>query len=182
MKKYIFVLIALSVLFTNCKKEQDPFQISKHNIGLLTDTTQVKDIKDLFTNDYLFINKPNEYSKSSSIELFNKQGKLLLEISPLYVNDSLSVIESIRIFDSKFKTEKGLSISSTFQDIDNNYTISSIDNLINSVVISINEINASITIDKKDMPANTRFDRNLKIEPAMIPSEAKFKYFMIHWN
>ena len=68
------------------------------------------------------------------------------------------------------------------KDIDNNYTISSIDNLINSVVISVNELNASFTIDKSEMPANTRFDRTLQIEASMIPENAKIKYFMLHWN
>lgn len=182
MKKFYSILILLILCIYSCKKEINPNLIGKQNIGLLTDSTQIKDLKAVFITDSIVTDKPTEFSNSSSIKILDKSGKKLLELTPIQGNDSTSVIESVQILDSKFKTAKGLNLLSTFKDIDNHYTISSIDNLINSVVISVNELNASFTIDKKDMPANTRFDRNLQIEPAMIPDNAKIKYFMIHWN
>ena len=50
MKNLLFALI-ISILFFSCAKEQDPFLISKQNIGSLTDSTQVKDLKVVFSND-----------------------------------------------------------------------------------------------------------------------------------
>ena len=182
MKKFYITIFLVVLLIFSCKKEQDPNLIGKQYIGLLTDSTEVKDLKAIFSEDSLVIDNPTKFNNTSSIAIFDKSGNKLLELTPIQASDSTSVIESVQILDSKFKTTKGLNLLSTFKDIDNNYTISSIDNLINSVVISVNELNASFTIDKKDMPANTRFDRNLQIEPAMIPDNAKIKYFMIHWN
>ena len=55
-------------------------------------------------------------------------------------------------------------------------------NLINSVVVAVDDINASFTIDKKELPANLRFDMNLKFEATHIPDEAKIKYFFVSWD
>ena len=59
--------------------------------------------------------------------------------------------------------------------------ISKIDNLINAIVVSVNEIDASFTIDKKELPASMRFDMNMTIDVIQIPEKAKIKFFMVHW-
>jgi hypothetical protein len=105
-----------------------------------------------------------------------------LVLSPNKILDSTSVITNVRILDSRFKTDKNISTLSTFKDIQDIYKISRIDNLINSVVVTVNEINATFTIDKKELPANLGFDMKLKIEATHIPDEAKIKYFFINWN
>ena len=51
MKKIFFTLLTLSILMTSCNKEVDLFSISKQNIGLLTDSTQVKDLEAIYAND-----------------------------------------------------------------------------------------------------------------------------------
>ena len=51
MKKTVFSLVFISLLCIGCKKEQNPFQIGKQHVGLLTDSTQVKDLKAVFAND-----------------------------------------------------------------------------------------------------------------------------------
>ena len=83
--------------------------------------------------------------------------------------------------DSKFKTKKGLTINSTFADIQNNYKISNIQNTLRNVVVFVNDINAFFTIDKKELPAELQFDASAKIEAIQIPGQAKIKYFMIGW-
>ena len=180
MKQLFFALIIFTILFTSCEKEENLFVIKKQNIGLLTDSTQVKDLKIIFASDSVLIDKPNQFNQDNTIEILDKQGKKLLILTPKY-NDSTSSFNTVQIIDSKFKTEKGISTSSTFKEINTNYKISSIDNLLNSVVISVNEINASFTIDKNELPANARFDMNLHIDANIIPDAAKIKYFMIHW-
>ena len=83
MKKFYIVLFLIVIFSYSCKKEQDPNLIGKQNIGLLNDSTQIKDIKALFINDSIVINKPSEFSNNSTVELYNKQGDKLLEITPL---------------------------------------------------------------------------------------------------
>jgi hypothetical protein len=84
--------------------------------------------------------------------------------------------------DSRFKTEKNISTISAFKDIQTQYKISRISNLINSIVVAVDDINASFTIDKKELPANLRFDMDLKFEATHIPDEAKIKYFFVNWS
>lgn len=184
MHKSIVSLIILSLFLASCNKEQDPFQISKQNVGLLTDSTQVKDLEHIFSNDSVvkFISGDEFTGNVNDIEIFEKGGKKLLALTPRQSLDSTSVIESVQIFDARFKTDKNITTLSTFKDIANNYKISRIDNLINSIVISVNEINATFAIDKKELPANLRFDLNLKIEAAHIPDNAKVKYFFLNWS
>lgn len=184
MKKYFIKILLVSVIMVGCKKEQDPFQIAKQNIGFLTDSTQVKDLESVFINDSIVQYKgEGEFAGDiNNIEIFSKQRKKMLVLSLDKIQDSTSLISTVNILDSRFKTDKNISILSTFKDIQDNYKISRIDNLINSVVVTVNELNATFTIDKKELPANLRFDMKLKIEATHIPDGAKIKYFFINWN
>ncbi|MBR9915416.1 MAG: hypothetical protein GYB32_11415 [Algicola sp.] len=178
------VFLIATLVLTNCttEKKQDPFQVSKHHIGLLTDSMQVKDLKLAFPNDSIVkVTEDNEFTgQINDIDIYSG-GSKILTLTPKQALDSTSVIESVQILSDQFKTDKNISTLSTFKDIQDNYKISSINNLIKSVVVSVNEINASFTIDKKELPANLRYDMSLNIEAVQIPDHAKIKYFMIHW-
>ena len=180
----IIILAILSLASCTTEKKQDPFQVSKHHIGLLTDSTEVKDLKQAFPNDSIVTSiKGDEFTgQNNDIEILDSTGKKLLILTPSQALDSTAVIESIQIVDSQFKTDQNISTLSTFSDIKSTYKISSISTLINSIVVSVDEINAAFTIDKKELPANLRFDMDLKIEAVQIPDNAKIKYFMLYWK
>ena len=184
MYKSILSFLLLCTVFTSCKKEQNPYEISKHHIGLLTDSTQVKDLKNIFINDSVskYISGDEFAGSVNNIEVFKKSGEKRLILTPENTLDSTSVIKSIQVLDPQYKTVKGISTLSTFKDITNAYKISKIDNLINSLMISVKELNASFVIDKKELPANLRFDLDLKFEETHIPDSAKIKYFFLIWN
>jgi len=184
MKKTVIKIIVLLVIVSSCKKEQDPFHIDKQHVGFLTDSTQVKDLEAIFLNDSIVQYKGEEEFTGdiNNIEIFQKGGKKLLVLSPSNMADSTAIIKNVLILDSRYKTDKNISVLSTFKDIQDNYKISRIDNLINSIVVTVNDINATFTIDKKELPANLRFDMKLKIEAAQVPDKAKIKYFFINWN
>ncbi len=183
MNKLFLVFALILFICSSCNKEQDPFQIGKHHVGLLTDSTQVKELKSIYTKDSLVNYNGNEFTGIiNDIDVFEKGGAKLLSISPRKLSDSTSFVQSVRIFDPRFKTDKNISIESTFKEIAKNYKITRIDNLINTVVISVNELDASFTIDKKELPANMRFDMNLTIEATHIPDNAKIKYFFLNWH
>lgn len=184
MRQLFLGFFALSFLFLSCNKPQNPFEISKQHIGLLTDSTQVKDLESIYPMDSIvrFIGGDEFIGNINNIEIFEKGGKQLLSLTPKYALDSTSVISSVRIIDNRYKTDKNVSITSPFKDIQGQYKISRISNLINSVVIAVDDINASFTIDKKELPANLRFDMDLKFEATHIPDDAKVKYFFVNWN
>lgn len=180
----LVVIIAASFTFCTPEKKQDPFEVGKHYIGLLTDSTQVMDLDLVFPNDSIveFSVKGDEFTgQNNDIDIYSKQGDRLLSLSPREILDSTSTIESVQILSGKYKTKKNVSVLSTFKDINDNYKISKIDNLINTIVVSVNELNASFSIDKKELPANLRYDMNLNIEAVQIPDNAKIKYFILHW-
>ena len=185
MNKSLVLVMLMALLIVGCAKdkEQDPFQIGKQHIGLLTDSTQVKDLALAFPIDSIVKNiKGDEFTGDvNDIEIFDTSGRHLLTLSPTQALDSTAKIKSIHIKDSRFKTDKNISTLSTFADIKNNYKISGISTLINSVVITVNEINATFTIDKKELPANLQYNMNIKIEAVQIPDVAKIKYFMLYW-
>lgn len=181
----LFVYIALTLLLVSgCGQKQDPFLIQKQNIGHLTDSTRVKDLKSIFNKDSVAdYTGTNEFTRNiNNIDILDKNGKALLTLSLEKPADSTATITTVRILDPRYKTEKGISITSVFKDIDKAYTVSKIDNLINSIVVSVKEIDISFTIDKKELPSNLRFDRTLNIEASQIPDNAKIKYFFVHWK
>lgn len=184
MKTSFFYVIILLLLTMGCKKEPNPFLIGKQNIGLLTDSTQVKDLELVFPNDSVvkFIDGDEFSGTKNEIEIFEKGGKKLLVLEPNKIQDSMAVIESVQIMDSRYKTDKNITTLSTFKDINDNYKISKISNLINSVVVFVDDINASFTIDKKELPSDLRFDMSLNIEKIQIPDKAKIKYFFVYWD
>ena len=53
MKNFLFALLISAMLLSSCTTEKaaDPFLIQKHQVGLLTDSTQVKDLEAVFLND-----------------------------------------------------------------------------------------------------------------------------------
>lgn len=184
MKKYSILALILSItLLSSCNKEQDPFQIATNNIGNLNDSTQVKDLKMVFANDSIVTSvSGDEFSGSTNdIQVYEKGGKQLLVLSPSQSLDSTATIRTVRIIDERYKTPKGLHANSTFKTVRDNYKISSIQNTLRDIIVSLDNINAYFTIDKSELPAEMRFDMNLEIEAIHIPDDAKIKNFFIQW-
>jgi hypothetical protein len=182
MKKLTLLLIVLTIIIS-CNQEPDPFLIEKHHIGMLTDSTQVKDLKVVFANDSIveFVSDDEFTGNINDIDIYDKMGNHLLILTPTQASDSTATISNVRVVDARYKTEKNISSISTFKEIQEAYKINRIDNLLNSINVNVNEINAYFTIDKKELPASLRFDMNATIEASQIPDDAKIKYFMINW-
>lgn len=183
MKK-ILLIIAMVTLFVQCQEKSDPFLIENGAIGNLTREVQIKQIDSLFANDSIVKLSPTQeaFGTQGEVEIYEKGGAKLLLLSPDDENDPGSVITNIQIFDSRYKTEKGLGPASTFKEVKANYTVADIETTINAVVVFLEESDVFITIDKKQLPENLRYNPSLKIEASQIPDEATFKYFMIGWE
>lgn len=184
MKNIFFPVVFTLFLLTACAKKQDPFLIGKGNIGKLSKEITVAKLDSVFANDSL-VKRIGEgdyvQAGTDSYLVYEKGGKHLLTVTPAQQHDTTETIETVRVIDPRFRSAKGLGTTSTFKDIKDNYKISDIQNAINSIVVFVNEIDAFITIDKKELPANLRYDSSIKIEAVQIPDEAKIKYFMLGW-
>lgn len=180
MKKILSALALTSVLFISCEGDT-AYKVTPTSVGPLTQETKVSELETLFSNDSIV--KPtedNSLSSLGSIEVYAKGGDQLLSISPATAADS-SKIRTVQVFDDRYKTSEGINLKSTFGDIRDAYEISKIQTLLSSVVIIVDEINASFTIDKQELSSELQFDRDVKISEAQIPDTAKIKYFMIGW-
>ena len=183
MKHYLFLAILLG-LFVACDKTTDPFLITTNSAGLLTDSTMIRELKTVFINDSLsrFIGGDEFTGNTNTISVYEKEsGALLLELDPNTALDSLSTIRTVRIMDPRFKNQDGINTLSTFGDLNSNYSISSIQNTLRSLIISVDEINAYFTISKKELPEEMRYNMNKKIEAISIPENAKIKDFYLQW-
>lgn len=179
----ILPIIALFLAITACDKEVDPNLITKHSIGFLTDSTTVKELKTVFANDSIvkFVGGDEFTGAINDIDIFSKNGELLLTLTPSEALDSTSTIKTVTIKDERYKTAKGIKASSTFGELQQQYKISSIQNTLKNVVVMVNELNAFFTIDKKELPANLQYDMRLKIDAVQIPENAKIKNFSLYW-
>lgn len=185
MFKKIVVVFGVFAVFTSCTSdEENPFLITATQVGPLKKEIRINQLDSIFQNDSIVrqTSGPEQLRSTDEIKVYDKEGMALMSLEPLQEFDSTSTIGYIRILDDRYETKNGLSINSTFKDIQENYTISRIENTINSAVIFLDEINAYITIDKNQLPSNLRYDTDSKIMASQIPDDAKIKYFMIYWN
>jgi len=187
LKRIIFIVL-VSFLFIQCAKENQ-YLIEKGKVGYLTKETTILELSAIFRKDSivskLTLNELNNESKLFSLDddeydIFSLKGDKLLEIAPTNQNDSLSKIKSIQIFDKNYKTDKGISLQSTFKDINEHYLVNNIETTLTSATLFIDELNATISIDKKELGINSFSREEVTID--QIPDIAKIKYFTIWFN
>jgi hypothetical protein len=184
MKNTLLLGAIISILFIQCGKETDPFLIQKGAIGNLTNKNAMKQIDSIFSNDSIVKLNPikNVIGTQGEVEIYEKGGAKLMLLSPNDESDPESMITNIQIFDNRYKTIKGLNSESTFKEVKDNYIILDIETTISSVVVFLEDSEIYITIDKKELPEDLRYNSSLKIEASQIPDKAVFKYFMIGWD
>jgi len=184
MLKKIIAVVSVTLLFIGCKEEINPFLISNDYVGALTRGMTIKEIDSIFSKDSIvkLYAQNEELPAQGEVEIYDKNGTKLVSISPVTNNDPDALISNFQFFDPRYKTDKGLNLSSTFKDIKANYKILNIETTISTVVIFLEDNDLFINIDKNELPENFRYNPNLVIDITNIPDEAKIKYFMLSWK
>lgn len=183
MKPIFSLSVLCLVLFWSCNNSNSETLIAKNQLGLIKPDTKIRELDIILENDSVAdFNTESKLMKVKEIEVYNKSGDVSLIIEPKYLNDSVVAVREIQILDPRYKTKKGLNINSNFKTIYENYKIDNIQNSINSVILSIDELGAYIVIDKKHLPSELRFDSDIKIEANQIPNEAPLKYFWLRFE
>jgi len=177
-------LVLLTLLIVGCEKKPNPFSITPQSIGLLTKESKVSELETIYAADSIVKHVAGDEftGNTNEIEIYNKQGKALITLEATEQFDSTATIKSVRIIDTRYTSEKGLSVASTFKDIKENYKVSKISNTLGSVIITIDELNAFVVISKKELPSELQFDTTSVIEESQIPDTAKIKYFWLDWD
>ena len=173
------MLLSLLISCSNSQK----FAIEKGKVGHLTTKTTIKELSEIFKNDSIVSNLSegalgdNYFQDDDEYLIYNKDGKHLLTIVPKEQLDSTSTIKSIKIFDDRFKTATGLNIRTSFSDIRANNTIDKIEPSFYSATLFIDELNATIAIDKEELGLKTFSNQKVTVE--QIPDLAKIKSFIV---
>ncbi|RUA08788.1 MAG: hypothetical protein DSY82_06605 [Flavobacteriia bacterium] len=176
MKKLLLLFVPL--LFIQCK-QNDTAIIKKNDVGGITKNTTKEQLFKLFEEDSI-VKIPEGKNYVNEYAIFKKGGEHLLTVYPLIPKDSTQFIERVQIFSPKYKTEKGVSTSSVFKDVNANYTIKKIDPTFTSALVYIDELNATIALNKKDLGLK-ELDMNM-ISKDQVPDQAKIKYIDIWFN
>ena len=185
MKKSILIIFILSFLLFSCQNSAK-FQIKKGKVGHLTQKTTIQDLKEIFKNDSIVSNLSegalgdNYFQDDDEYMIYEKGGKHLLTIVPKEQLDSTSTIKSIQIFDDRFKTESGITVKSTFSEINVSNNIDKIESSISSATLFIDELNATISIDKEELGLKA-FSKQ-QVSKEQIPDLARMKSFTIWFN
>ncbi len=177
--KRLFFIANLALVFWAC--EDNSMMIDDTSVGPLRHSSRIFELPDLFPGDSLAGRRKQGDSLIGEVELYDANGKLRMIIFPEDETDPKSELSYARIIDPKFTTKNGLGVASTFGALKKNHEVNSLDNAINAVVVSFKDTPWYVTIDKKELPENIRYDYASKIELAQIPDEAKIKYFFYTW-
>lgn len=175
-------VISSILLLISCSNSGKNNLIAKNTLGLVDQNTKISELKGIFAEDSLHQQEPDRFNRNQDLEIYSSKDSLILVVEPRVYNDSTSTIKEIQVLGSRFKTETGLSSLSTFGEIYKNHKISNIQNSINSVILTLEDIGAYIVIDKKHLPSELRFDNEAKIEANQIPDDAPIKYFWLRFT
>ncbi len=185
----IAVITVFTLFLVQCGDKATRFEVKKGQIGKLTNKTQIHELKSIFAKDSIVTHlsegvKGNSFlSDEDKYLIYEKGGKHLLTIVPLYSLDSTSVIRDVQIFDPRYKTEKGMTLNSKFEDINTYYNITSdmIQSVGFSVKVDLKDLNADISFDKEKYTSGiTSSDSN--ISPEQIDAKATIKSFVVWFN
>lgn len=175
MKK-ILTLLVLAVFFIQCGNEQD-ILLGKNQVGKIDKNTSLSELDKIFKKDSVE-RYPSDSELTLEYRVFDLEGKPSLIIIPKIQNDSVKGMELIKVYSKDYHTEKGISTASTFKDIANNYSIDKIEPSFSAAILFINELNATISLNKKDLKLD-EFDMRA-IRQDQIPDEANINY-MTFW-
>ncbi len=181
MKTFMGLCLFILIVSSCNKTEDTSFLITKDHLGPLSKTTRIAQLDSIFANDSIVRTSALMEGETASgkIEVFEKGGIHLLSISP--TNDSVPIIENIRIYDPRYSTVEGVNVMSTFKEIKDKLVVKKVITSLNNVVILLKNSDLYFTISKEELPAEMRFN-NTDIDVVQIPDKAKIKYMMIGWN
>ena len=174
MKKLIAVLV-LTILFVGCGQDNDTL-IVKNQLGKINKSTSIEELDKMFKNDSIEkLPKGDELTRQYSV--FGLDGKQKLVFVTKLKNDSIKGLELVKIYSDGYLTEKGISTASTFGEVSGNYTINKIEPSFSAAILFVDEINATISLNKSDLNLD-EFDMR-PIREDQIPDEASINYITL---
>ncbi len=184
MKK-LTLIVALIIIFASCQNQNNDYIIKNKQVGKITDTTTVAQMKDLYKNDSIVKKTEGESAFNAYDEytiIDKKTNNVLLLVTPQRINDETSKISRVDVKSDLFKTQKGTNLHSDFGTFKKNHKIGKIEETFKYLLIFVDDLNATIDMSKDVLPLNARNDSSIKVDETMIPDDAKIKHFVVFLN
>lgn len=181
-------LIFTFILFISSCSSNDKYTISKNRVGLVDSNTTVLEIDEIFKKDSIVkhlsegvLGYKGSYSQADDYYLiYSKKGDHLLTLTPNEPLDSLSTIRYIEVHNGLYKTEAGIGLDSTFEEINLSEQITKVEATFTKVVLYLDLLNTTMTLDKMDLGINTIQTNDVQLE--QIPNLVKPKSFIVWFD
>ncbi len=181
----LFLFGVISIAFIQCGNGSK-FKVAKGKVGELTTLTTIHELTTIFKNDSIVKNLSegslgdNYFQDDDEYLIYEQGGKHLLTIIPKEQLDSTSTIKSIQVFDERFTTNTGLSLTSSFEEINLNNNISKVETSLSSATLYIDDLNVTIALDKEELGLRSFSTQKVSLE--QIPGLAKIKTYIVWFN
>lgn len=185
IRNFLSLVVLVMLCIVGCTNNSK-FVLDKGVVGSINKTTTIAELDKIFENDSIVRNLSegalgdNYFQDDDNYLIYEKGGKHLLTIVPKEQLDSTSRIKSIEIHDSRYQTKLGVSLNSTFSEINANYVVRP-ETTLQSVTLFVDELNATIAIDKEELGLRD-FGMSQKVSLEQIPDLAKVKLFIIWFH
>mgnify|MGYP005989657693 CR=1 FL=1 len=179
------LVIVFSLFILSCSNSSK-FKIEKGKVGDITTKTTILELNKIFKNDSIVKNLSegatgdNYLQEDDEVLIFEKGGKHLLTIIPKEQLDSTSTIKSIEVHDPRFKTDTGITLESSFSEINASNTVNRVESSFSSATLFIDDLNVTIAIDKEELGLKQIITQ--KVSKEQIPDLAKMKSFIVWFN
>lgn len=185
LKTPILYTLVIALILIGCS-DHNKFVIEKGKVGDITTETSIKDLQTIFAKDSI-VSTLSEgalgddyFQDDDKYKIFEKGGKHILTIVPKEQLDSTSTIKSVEIHDSRYHTKNNININSSFSDINANNSKIRVESTLRSVTLFLDEINATVAIDKEELGLSDFSTQNVTLE--QIPDLARMKSFVIWFD
>ena len=174
----------LTISSVNKPTDKADFLVTENNVGVFKKGMSVKDVLDIIPKVQInkVVDKDDYENSYDDYQYFDTNKTHLLTLTPTIQDDIQSKINRILILDNRFKTNKNIGLGSTYADLKNNYKITDIEPDLEHIVLTIGELNAWFSINKKQLLDNWWDENKKQIDVSKIPDTATFDTFVIWWK
>ena len=161
-------------LFYSCAPSNENL-MSKDQLGSLQSTDSIGRVNSLFPEDSIAFEKLNT-GEIVGLSVLKADQKKRFQLRA----NLEGAIEVVQVYDSLYKTKKGIGVGNTIGDLEKVYTIDRAVPAIKSVSVYVKESPLLFLFDRNELPESIKYSFD-PIDPVQLPSEAVINQVIISW-
>ena len=170
----MLLAVLLLPIFYSCAPSNENF-MSKDQLGSLQSTDSIGRVNSLFPEDSIAFEKLNT-GQIVGLSVLKADQKKRFQLRA----NLEGAIEVVQVYDSLFKTKKGIGVGNTIGDLEKVYTIDRAVPAIKSVSVYVKESPLLFLFDRSELPESIKYSFD-PIDPVQLPSEAVINQVIISW-